>query len=39
MQRQQVELQTDVAATDIETAAEIKRENAKAAAEPKETSE
>jgi|GEM_PF-983590 len=36
MQRQRIELQADVAATDVETAAEIRRENAKAAAEPKE---
>lgn len=39
MQRQQVELQTDVMATDVETAAEIRRENAKAANAPAETAE
>ncbi len=39
IQRQQVDLQTDVAATDVATAAEIRRENAKAANEPKEKSE
>jgi hypothetical protein len=39
MQRQKVELSTDVMATDVETAAEIKRQNAKAASEPTETAE
>jgi hypothetical protein len=39
MRRQAVELQTDVTATDLETAADIRRENARAANEPKETSE
>ncbi len=39
MQRQKIEVQTDVAATDIETAAEIQRQNAKAASEPTETAE
>lgn len=39
MRRQGVELQSDVAATDVATAAEIRRENVKAANEPKETAE
>lgn len=39
MRRQQVDLRVDVATKDIETAAEIKRENARLANEPAETTE
>jgi hypothetical protein len=39
MVQRRMELQTDVMAKDVETAAEIRRENAKAANEPKETAE
>lgn len=39
MRRQGLQIQTDIAATDLETAAEIKRENVRMANEPKETAE
>lgn len=39
IQRQKIEVQTNVAATDMETAAAIRRENAKAANAPTETAE